>query len=188
MGGADMTTKFKLITTISALALAVPAAASAHHDDNDYGLVKMPTLKLIDFSPRPEASAPSQRLQAPQSPVAVTGPQVKIYRRTYVKGGSGLLGLKLSCKSIGLGCSGNVALGRNGRLGTRNFRLRTDAPQIVSVKISRGAVSKLIWTGKLSLGLKVRASDDAGNVSVTTGDLKLVPRVSRSTISPGPRL
>ena len=177
-------TKFKLITATTALALALPAAASAHHDDNDYRMVKMPTLKLVDFSPR-ETATPTPQVQ---SPADVTGPQVKIYRRTYVKGGSGLLGLKISCKSVGLGCAGNIALGRNGRLGTRNFRLRSDAPQIVRVSISRGAVSKLIWSGKLSIGLKVRASDDAGNASVTTGDLKLVPSQSRVRLVPRPRI
>lgn len=177
-------TKFKLITATTALALALPAAASAHHDDNEYKWVSMPTLKLIDFSPRQDEGAQAPQLHAPAT---LTGPQVKIYRRTYVKGGSGLLGLKISCKSVHLGCAGNIALGRNGRLGTRNFRLRNDAPQIVRVSISRGAVSKLIWSGTLSMGLKVRASDDAGNASVTTGNLKLVPSPSKAKVRLVPR-
>jgi hypothetical protein len=178
-------TKFKLITAATALALALPAAASAHHDDHDYGLVKMPTLKLVDFSPRHDG--PSVGAPQVQSPAQVTGPQVKVYRRTYVKGGSGLLGLKISCKSVGLGCGGNIAVGRNGRVGTRNFRLRNDAPQIVKVSISRGAISKLAYSGTLSLGLKIRVSDDAGNASVTTGNLKLVNANQKLRVMPRPR-
>jgi hypothetical protein len=181
-----MNRKFKLITATSALALALPAAASAHHDDHDYpGLVRMPTLKLVDFSPRHEGAGVGQTQL--QSPAEVTGPQVKVWRRTYVKGGSGLLGLKLSCKTVGLGCSGNVALGRNGRVGTRNFRLRSGTPQIVQIKLSRGSITKLMWTGKLSLTTRIRVSDDAGNASVTTGNLRLVPSVPRARLVPRPR-
>lgn len=180
-----MTRKLKLITATTALALAMPAAASAHHDDNDsYGARQLPTLQLVDFNPRYDSGGKPSELHGP---VEVTGPQVKVWRRTYVKGGPGLLGLKISCKSVGLLCSGNVAIGRNGRVGTRNFRLRGSAPQVVKVSLSRGAMSKLMWHGTLSLSAKIRVADDAGNASVTTGRLKLVPATSRVRLVPRPR-
>lgn len=167
-----MNNKIKLFAIAGALTVAVPASASAHHDDNDdYRLVKTPS-----FSGLVKRVAPNDAPSTTPSPAEVSTPRVKVWRRTYIQGGRpGTVGIKISCKSVaGLGCGGQVGIGPSGRLGTRSFQTRQSRPQIVRVSLSRGMLARLFWRGKLTTKLTVEASDELGNASVTTGELNLL--------------
>lgn len=164
-----MTSKFKFFAVAGALSLAVPAAAGAHHSDRD-------DYKPLDLTGMVQNLGFAQ--PDVESPAEVTTPRVKVWRKTYVNGGrAGVVGIKISCQPVaGLGCAGTVKLGPSGRLGLQSFQLRDEGPQLVRVKLSRAAIAKLTHQGKLRTTVTITARDDAGNATVTTGDLRLIPR------------
>jgi hypothetical protein len=151
---------------------ALPAAsASAHHTK--------PGVKLPSVSGLVQTGGPHDRSSSPASP-QLSAPQVRVWRRPFVTGltgRSGILGIKLSCTPYyGTGCDGEVKLGPGGLAGSGKYRTSSGLPQVVRVRLSRSAISQLLYRRQLNLRLTIQSADDLGNVASRTGRLTLNTR------------